>query len=155
MNTDLVFERSAPKLTQDDIAQAEKTMHVTLPPQLVTHYLHHNGGVPSKAYILNNDTGEYSEISVFSPLYYKLQDSDGSTIEETYNDFKKRNSIPENYLPFAQDWGGNLFCVALESQRIVYILMDMGDFTEDFVSGIALNFDTFLTALVSEEDAEE
>jgi cell wall assembly regulator SMI1 len=155
MNTDIVFERSAPKLTQENISQAEKTMDVILPPQFVEHYLRQNGGVPSKSYVLNEDTEEYIEVSVFSPLHYKLQNSDGSTIEETYNDFKKRRIIPKNYLPFARDWGGNLFCICLDSQQIVFILMDMGAFTQECASVIAPSFDTFLAALVSEDEAED
>ena len=155
MNTELVFERSAPNLTREDIAQAEEAMNITLPPQFVEHYLRHNGGVPSKSYVLNDDTEEYIEVSVFSPLHYKLQNSDGSTIEETYNDFKKRRIIPEDYLPFARDWGGNLFCIHLDNQQIVYILMDMGAFTQDHVSVIALSFGTFLAALIPEEETED
>ncbi|MGI4736998.1 MAG: SMI1/KNR4 family protein [Janthinobacterium lividum] len=153
MNVNLTCSHSAQQLTLNDIAQAEAIMGIELPPQFKEFYLRHNGGVPSKAYVFDDNIEDFIETSVFSSLRYKLPDSE--TLEEDYQNLTGRDVLPALYLPFANDWGGNLFCLNLSTQQVVFILMDMGEFTEDCVSIIALSFDTFLDSLVSEAEAKE
>ncbi|RZK43455.1 MAG: SMI1/KNR4 family protein [Hymenobacter sp.] len=155
MNTNQAFSHSAQRLTLEEITQAETIMGVELPPQFKEFYLRYNGGVPVNAYVFDEGIEEFIGINLFSPLRYQLQNIKVDTIEQDYNDLTVRNIIPRIYLPFANDRGGNLFCLNLSTQQVVFILMDMGEFTEDCVSVIALSFDTFLAALVSEEEAEE
>ncbi|RZK43454.1 MAG: SMI1/KNR4 family protein [Hymenobacter sp.] len=151
----LTFTQNAPKLSQADIDHAEAVMNVSLPIQFVEHYLHYNGGFPSKPCVLDKHTDSFVYVKVFSSLCHKRPNSDNNTIEQSYLGFQARRAIPPEYLPFSYDDGGNQFCIHLPTQKIVYILMDMGDFNKKLVHDIALSFDSFLDSLVSEDEAEE
>jgi cell wall assembly regulator SMI1 len=153
--SDLDFTRTAPALSQDDIAHAEAAMDLSLPPQFIEHYLRFNGGVPSKPCVINRRTDSIIYLKVFSSLCHKRPNSDNHTIEEAYLGFQARKVLPPEYLPFSYDDGGNQFCIHLPTQKIVYILMDMGEFNESLVTDIALSFDAFINSLLSEDEAEE
>ncbi|RZJ88599.1 MAG: SMI1/KNR4 family protein [Hymenobacter sp.] len=153
MTTSLTFQHSAPLLTPQQVTQVETSLGFPLPSQFKAFYLRHNGGVPSKAYVFDQALEDFLEISVFSSLWHKLPHRD--TLEADYQDLTGRGVLPAGYLPFATDWGGNLFCLQLATHQVVFILMDLGEFTEDCVSPLARSFDAFLDALVSAAEATE
>lgn len=131
----------------------EATLGFALPQQFKAFYLRHDGGVPSRAYVFAEAIEDFIEINIFSSLWHKLPNRE--TIEEDYQDLTSRKVLPACYLPFATDWGGNLFCLQLATQQVVFILMDLGEFTEDCVSPLTLSFDAFLDSLVSAAEARE
>ncbi|WP_443136944.1 SMI1/KNR4 family protein [Lysinibacillus sp. C5.1] len=61
------------------------------------------------------------------------------------------NALPNRYLPFANDWGGNLFCIVLEKGRVVLIWMDLGGVTERSINFLSNNFVTFINNLEASE----
>lgn len=66
--------------------------------------------------------------------------------------------IPRNLLPFANDWGGNFFCLNLDNYSIVYFATD--SFDEDLTMQenhiklqryLTNSFPNFVDGLVTEE----
>ena len=69
-----------------------------------------------------------------------------------------REVIPRNLLPFANDWGGNFFCLNLDNYSIVYFATD--SFDEDLTMQenhikiqryLTNSFSNFVDGLVTEE----
>ncbi|MDO5156237.1 MAG: SMI1/KNR4 family protein [Eubacteriales bacterium] len=59
--------------------------------------------------------------------------------------------LPVNYLPFALDYGSNLFCVNLNTNEVVIVWMDMGSMTEKNIKVLTNDFNEFLSSLEPEE----
>ena len=144
-----MFLETAKQLTLDDIRAIEIKLNIKLPKQLVKHYLKFNGGIPEKPVFYSDDSDIETSVHTFLPMKYK--DEVGYTLEDGYLDFKNRKVIPEEFLPFALDAGGNLFCINLESGQVVIIWLDLGEVNEKAIRWLANDFDVFLNSL-NEED---
>ena len=144
-----MFLETAKKLTNSDIHEIEKKINIKLPKQLVKHYMKFNGGIPDKTFFYSDISDIETRVHTFLPMKYK--DEIGYTLEDGYIDFKRRKVIPENYLPFAHDAGGNPFCVNLKNGQVVIIWLDTGEVNEESIQVLAVDFDSFLNALEDEE----
>ncbi|MEQ6357069.1 SMI1/KNR4 family protein [Lysinibacillus sp. M3] len=122
-----MFIECSTQLTISDLNEVETKLGFNLPEQLKKHYLQYNGGVPVKSCYYAQDIDLETEIATFSSIKYKKS---SSLLEENYLDFINRGVLPEKYLPFGNDWGGNLFCMDLENGSVVLIWMDLGEVTE-------------------------
>lgn len=145
-----MFLRTAKNLILDDIQEIETQLNLTLPKQLVKHYLEFNGGIPTKSFFCFGKTDVEVSISTF--LSMKYSDGINSTLEENYLNFSKRGIILKQFLPFARDWGGNQCCINLENGEVVVIWLDLGEVNEDAIRFLANDFDEFLNNLEDEED---
>ncbi|WP_289630235.1 SMI1/KNR4 family protein [Bacteroides sp.] len=143
--------RTAKKITQTNIEALEKTIKNKLPFEFKNFYLNSNGGVPIKKYFYIEKDDNFVEISFFIPIFYTTSDLGELNIESTYQELIKKN-IPNIYLPFAVDWGGNYFALNLETGNVILLLMDLGDFTNKCIKYLSSSFSSFLEKLQNEED---
>ncbi|MFP3917107.1 SMI1/KNR4 family protein [Lysinibacillus telephonicus] len=144
-----MFIECSNQLTISDLNDVETKLGFNLPQQLKKHYLKYNGGVPVKPCYYAQDIDVETEIAEFSPIKYK---NGSGLLEERYLDFINRDALPKKYLPFANDWGGNLFCIDLEDESVVLIWMDLGEVTERSVNFLSNSFDNFINNLEKCED---
>ncbi|KOP78253.1 hypothetical protein AMS59_10205 [Lysinibacillus sp. FJAT-14745] len=144
-----MFIDCSTQLTINDLNDVEITLGFNLPQQLKEHYLQFNGGVPVKPCYYAHDIDIETEIAKFSPIKYT---NSSRLLEERYLDFINREALPKKYLPFVNDWGGNLFCIDLENGSVVLIWMDLGKVTEGSINFLSNSFVTFINHLGKCED---
>lgn len=149
------------KIGRADIAKTEEKLSITLPDDFVSHYLQFNGGIPEKSWWDGDEDFEPIEVAAFKPFVYNSQTNNalGSLIDGGYISMVDREVIPKNLLPFANDWGGNFFCLDLDNYSIVYFATD--SFDEDLTMQenhtklqryLTNSFANFVNGLVAEED---
>ncbi len=136
-----MFIECSTQLTIRDLNDVETKLGFNLPQQLKEHYLQFNGGVPVKPCYYAKDIDLETEIAEFSPIKYK---NNSRILEERYLEFINRDELPKKYLPFANDWDGNLFCMDLENESVVLIWMDLGEVTERSINFLSNSFVTFI-----------
>lgn len=144
-----MFLETAKQLTLNDIREIEAKLNIVLPKQLIEHYLKFNGGIPDKPFFYSAVSDIETSVHAFLPMKYT--DEIGYTLEDGYLDFRNRKVIPEKFLLFAHDAGGNPFCINLENGQVVIIWLDLGEVNEEAIRFLTNDFDEFLNAL-SEED---
>ena len=149
------------KIGRADITKTEEKLSITLPDDFVSHYLQFNGGIPEKSWWDGDEDFEPIEVAAFKPFVYNSQTNNalGSLIDGCYISMVDREVIPKNLLPFANDWGGNFFCLDLDNYSIVYFATD--SFDEDLTMQenhtklqryLTNSFANFVNGLVAEED---
>ena len=154
------FKKCEKKIGRADIYKTESKLSITLPDDFVLHYLEFNGGTPEKSWWNGDEGFEPVEVAGFKPFVYNTQTNDDprSLIDGCYISMLDREVIPRNLLPFANDWGGNFFCLNLDNYSIVYFATD--SFDEDLTmqeNHIKLqrylinSFSNFVERLVTEE----
>ncbi len=82
----------------------------------------------------------------------KYDNGDGYTLEKMYMHFVGQNTFPKIYLPFANDYGSNLFCINIENGKIVIIWLDKGEVEENKISILFNSFPDFICSLEEEEE---
>ena len=97
----------------------------------------------------------------FKPFIYNSQINDDprSLIDGCYVSMLDRQVIQKNLFPFANDWGGNFFCLDLDNYSIVYFATDSFDeyltMQENHIKlqrYLTNSFSIFVNGLVTEED---
>jgi hypothetical protein len=97
------------KLTLDDISQLERELEVILPSDYKEFLFKHNGGHPVKnCFCSRDDDYASSSINIFIHMLLKIYYTD---IVGEYGLFKDR--IPVDFIPIADDPGGNLICLGV------------------------------------------
>jgi len=156
-----VFTKCGKPVSREDIAAAEEALRYSFPESFVSHYLQFNGGVPEFAWFVCPGGYEPLEVAAFMPIKYSESDRDnpGSLLEGLYHIMRERNVIPEELLPFANDWGGN-FCLNMRDNRIYFYATDSFDGSLTMEENhqklrrcISESFGYFLDGLVSEQKA--
>jgi len=145
-----MFSGTSKVLLMEDIIEIESKLNVKLPKQLVNHYLKYNGGIPEKSFFYSEEADIEISVSTFLPIKY--DNGLNPTLERNYLFFKDNGIIPQEYVPFALDWGGNLCCINLSSGQIVVIWLDLGEVNHDAIRFVADSFDDFLDGLEDEEN---
>ena len=154
------FKKCEKKIGRADIYKTESKLSITLPDDFVSHYLQFNGGIPEKSWWDGGEGFEPVEVAGFKPFVYNTQTNDDprSLIDGCYISMLDREVIPRNLLPFANDWGGNFFCLNLDNYSIVYFATD--SFDEDLTMQenhikiqryLTNSFSNFVDGLVPEE----
>lgn len=144
-----------------DITKTEEKLSITLPDDFVSHYLQFNGGISEKSWWDGDEDFEPTEMAAFKPFAYNSQTNNApeSLIDGCYISMVDREVIPKDLLPFANDWGGNFFCLDLDNYSIVYFATD--SFDEDLTMQenhrklqryLTNSFANFVNGLVAEED---
>lgn len=153
------FSEVGAKLNDKDIKALETKLSFKFPIEFVNHYLKYNGGIPDKGYFIRKDLYEPAEVASFKEISNTEKNYEGSLLY-TYELMLKKNVLPKKYLPFANDWGGNFFCLNLENNNIIYFTTDSFDsdltLEENQIYSTHIlcdNFETFLSNLVSEDEA--
>jgi cell wall assembly regulator SMI1 len=107
-----------PALDEEQIAQAERQLGVSLPSDYRDFLLAHNGGHPRPNVfpLFGNKSGDQAMLEWFFGIHsgenYNLMD------EASYF----RDRVPRNLLPIAADPGGNLICLSVSGpdRGIIY-----------------------------------
>lgn len=146
------FEKTTEKINEEDLQSFEKSFDIRLPEAFKNHYLQYNGGIPENKCFYMQAFDTYAEISRFFSIKYV--DERGQKIEDVYSNLAiKQKILQPQYLPFAKDWGGNLFCINLKNNDVFIIYLDEGGGNIRF---LARGFDNFINALeICEEDEDE
>lgn len=155
--TDL-FVNSAKSINDNDIKELEKELGIIFPNEIKKHYLKYNGGFPVKDRFYMEDYDSYTSINGFIPIKYHYENIDDWTMEEVYSNFNKtKRVLPINFIAFASDYGGNKFCIDIESENIFLVYMDLGNPIENpnAIRNICFSFDEFINSLEEEEEEEE
>ncbi|EKS7113616.1 SMI1/KNR4 family protein [Enterobacter ludwigii] len=154
------FKKCEKKIGRADIYKTESKLSITLPDDFVSHYLQFNGGIPEKSWWDGGEGFEPVEVAGFKPFVYNTQTNDDprSLIDGCYISMLDREVIPRNLLPFANDWGGNFFCLNLDNYSIVYFATDSFDkdltMQENHIKlqrYLTNSFSHFVEGLVTEE----
>lgn len=151
------FSGSSSAITAADLDHLESAIGKALPPPFRNHYLKYNGGTPERTYWQDEDFEEPIEVSVFKPI------SEGeSTVLSTYQLMLKKKVIPAHLLPFANDWGGNFFCLNLDTGAVSYFTTDTFDSDlspeENHAEAerpVCSNFLRFVQGLIDEADVDD
>ncbi|MGU3306474.1 SMI1/KNR4 family protein [Pseudomonas sp. M5A4_2d] len=151
------FSGSSPTIASTDLDHLESILGKKLPSPFRNHYLKYNGGTPERTYWQSEDFEEPVEVSVFKPI------SNGeSTVLSTYQLMLKKKVIPAHLLPFANDWGGNFFCLNLDTGAVSYFTTDTFDSDlspeenhAESEKPICPNFLRFVQGLIGEDDVDE
>ncbi|RIY35307.1 SMI1/KNR4 family protein [Capnocytophaga canis] len=141
-----MFLKSSKPISQMDIELLEKKISKKLPIDFVNQYLLSNGGIPSKTYFYVENDDDYVEISFFIPIKYPSDKLANMIVEESYNKLVQIG-MPNYYIPFALDWGGNYFSIDTTNNNIILLLTDLGEFSEKSIKYLSQDFKDFIDNL--------
>nr|WP_232916696.1 SMI1/KNR4 family protein [Pseudomonas corrugata] len=151
------FSGGEAALTPADLDQLESMIGKKLPAPFRNHYLKYNGGMPERAYWVSEDFFYPIEVATFKPIAHGE-----STVLFTYQLMLKKQVLPAHLLPFANDWGGNFFCLNLDTEAVSYFTTDSFDSDlspeENQAQSeklVCSNFLRFVQGLIDEEDLDE
>jgi cell wall assembly regulator SMI1 len=155
------FTNLAQPINGGDLKALEKAIGASLPASFKTHYLKYNGGLPENTYWLEPDTGEDFEVAEFKSISVSGDDNTPSILS-TYKSMIQKNVLPPRLLPFANDWGGNFFCLDTETEAVKFFATDSFDPERSMVENqkhaeryLCSDFDKFVENLINEEDLED
>lgn len=142
----IMFKRSKEKLEMEDIIDFENNFNIKLPEDLKKILLKYNGGVlegntmEDKFIFINGIKSTYS----FSILYSIKYGT--NTMEEAIDIYQiTEEHIPREYLPFAEDQGGNPYTISTNEDdygKIYIWFMDVGEPERVFVANSLEEFFT-------------
>lgn len=136
-------------LADEDIAELEKKLEVTLPEDYKVFLKQNNGGRPHPSYfpIIGFDKNPIGTIQVFFRIDGPIK---SSKLDWNYQTFRGR--IPDNLFPIACEDGGSLICISLtgSDKGAVYYWNYYGESqppSYDNVYQIAGTFQDFLKSI--------
>ena len=152
----VVFERTAPPLSELDIARIERRLGIHLPEDIKQHYLLHNGGRPRPGFF-HKDGEAYGVGEFLAMNTEKTTDNKASSFEWTYVMMVDRSpEFPRGYIPFADDdTGGDLFLYSVRPDTFGNICFNQHEYYGDddrYVVFLAPTLREFINSL-SELDA--
>lgn len=156
------FDDCEQPLSLEDLSEVERHIGHRLPPSFERHYLRYNGGTPRKAFFPGDDEWEPVEVAQFFPFKYKQSDHDhrDALLEGRYAAMVARSVIPAGLLPFANDHGGNFFCLDLNTGAVCFYATDAFDpdigAAENHARArrdLCRDFGSFIAALTTEDEA--
>ncbi|NBB21356.1 hypothetical protein GVN20_18465 [Runella sp. CRIBMP] len=113
------FETEIPT-SEEEIKAFEKRYDITLPEEYKKHLLEYNGGYPERGVMPKRKAGKsYDAFNTMLNYFLAIYDGKHNNLERTFNNVKER--IPKGFLPFANDPGGNLFCISCSIEDFGYI----------------------------------
>lgn len=144
-------------ITSMDLDHLESVIGEKLPTSFRNHYLKYNGGMPERAFWASEDFFDPIEVASFRPIVYGEP-----SLLSTYQLMLKKQILPSHLLPFADDLGGNFFCLNLHSGAVSYFTADTFNSAlspeanhAESEKPVCSNFLRFVQGLIDEEDAEE
>lgn len=133
--------RECGPLSREQLAEVEKDLQMSLPPELSKLFLTCNGGVPEKTYFGTDRI----EVEIGSLLPIRSTASAEESFESVYRQLVSKAGMPSSLIPFGYDTGrAGVFCVDAESGKIVYYVHDE---PEDPKKEVAASLDDFLSNL--------
>ncbi|SDV09235.1 SMI1/KNR4 family protein [Pseudomonas mucidolens] len=151
------FSDCETSITSADLDHVESVIGRKLPIPFRNHYLKYNGGVPERAYWVSEDFFDPIEVASFRPIAYGEP-----TLLSTYQLMLKKQVLPAQLLAFADDLGGNFFCLNLDSGAISYFTTDTFDSDlspeenqAESEKNLCSNFLRFVQGLSDEDDFDD
>lgn len=147
----VVFERTAPPLSELDIERVERRLGVRLPQDLREHYLLHKGGTPRPRFFVKD--GEAYDVECFYPMNTAAKEP---SFEETY--VMMVDQTPEflrGYIPFASSSGGDMFIYSVRPESFGNIMFNQHEYFGDddrYVVFLAPTLREFINSLSEEPD---
>lgn len=143
----VIFERTAPPLSELDIKRIERRLGVHLPQDLKEHYLRHNGGRPRPRFFVKDE--EAYDVKKFLPM--NIEDDKGSTFEDTYIMMVDQTpEFPRGYIPFADDSSGDMFLYSVRPEsfgNIMFISYEDYEDPDRYVLFLAPTLKQFINSL--------
>jgi hypothetical protein len=157
----LTFSGCREPASEQDLDDIARSVGSSLPESFRSHYARWNGGMPSLDWFPAHTDFEPIWIHEFLQIQGKRADSaSGSSIQSVYAMAVAKGLLPKSVLPFAIDPGGNFFCLDVTDGSVSYWLNDVWDANLSVDANhanarrvLSDSFDSFLTALVSEDEA--
>jgi hypothetical protein len=150
----VVFERTAPPLSELDIKRVEHLLGIRLPQDLKEHYLRHNGGTPRPQFFVKE--GEAYDVDRF--LHMKTRGIETSFEEVYVRMVDQTPEFPRGYIPFAKDSAGDFFMYSVISKSFGNIMFnsraDYGD-ADRFTFFLAPTLREFIDSLTELPDGME
>jgi hypothetical protein len=148
------FSGCRAKLTEEDLISVERSFGVTLHPELREYYLFCKGGSPEKK-CWEAEGWDPNCLKCFLPIKpANLEDenfADKNFLQDTLVDLLDGPHIPENFVPFGENWGGDYFCVDGVNGEFYFFEMDCGDDFEEGKWFLTSSLRVFIDGLVAEE----
>lgn len=142
----VVFEQTAPPLSELDIMRVENRLGIRLPQDLKEHYLLHNGGTPRPQFFPKD--GDAYDVDRFFSINTGAQ---GSSFERTYVMMVDQTpDFPRGYIPFASDCSGDMFLYSVRPESFGNIMFISHEDYEDpdrYVVFLAPTLKEFINSL--------
>lgn len=148
---------------QADIECLEAIINSRLPEGFKAFYLRNNGGVPNKDWWDSEDEYEPIRIKKFKAVASKDDPAAAETkfLGGCYALMTAKGVIPRTLLPFANDDGGNFFCLDLKKGSVCFFATDSFDSEcssetnhANAYRWIAKTFDSFIAGLKDESEID-
>lgn len=143
-------------LTDADISAAEQEIGIRMPAELKQQYLRCNGGAPDRRCWVRGEGWSPDCIAMFIPI---------RPIGATDKEFGKKNlqramsllseHLPPDFIPIANDDGGNLFCIDSATGSIYFYTMDTGETFNEKKKDLTSSLAGFVEGLRAREDVED
>ncbi|MGW8391838.1 SMI1/KNR4 family protein [Pseudoduganella sp. HUAS MS19] len=156
-----VFDTVAPAISMAEFGDLERAVGHPLPESFKQHYVHYNGGAPTDTLVPGDDVWEPTDVAMFYSIKHPLPGQDDTS--EMLNHFRAMRAkkvIPDFFLPFAWDPGGNFFGLDFRDETVAYYATDVFDPTlseaENYKKAqrrVAKSFEHFLEILEPNPDA--
>lgn len=148
----VVFERTAPPLSELDIERVERRLGVRLPQDLKEHYLLHNGGRPRPRFFIKD--GEAYDVDCFYPMNTGAKEP---SFEETFVMMVDQTpEFPRGFIPFADSSFGDMFIYSVRPESFGNIMFNQHEYFGDddrYVVFLAPTLREFINSLSEEPDA--
>lgn len=133
------FSYSEKNVSLEDINEFQQNYNIKLPESYKQHILINNGGIPKKDFL------KEKEITV--SCFYSIKYGENKIEDIIKNLQVLEDVLPKNLFPFANDLGGNDFCISLEENNFGKIYIWYHD-TGGEKKFIADSFQEFMNDLV-------
>ncbi|PIT17269.1 hypothetical protein BGI32_03095, partial [Snodgrassella alvi] len=159
------FYDSEQAINTADLNEVEKLLKIKIPVQLRQFLLQHNGGMPENNTWLDPE-GEFEEVVIHELIpikyYKKFNNNKNYLMPSKAEDLWGRKLLPETFLPFAIDAGGNYFCIDINNGKIYYYTLDTWSDNLSLTDNQDMNtrflcnsFNEFISKLVCEDDLDD
>jgi cell wall assembly regulator SMI1 len=147
----VVFERTAPSLSELDIRRVERRLGINLPQDIKEHYLLHNGGRPRPRFFVKD--GEPYGVHQFLAMNTGNRNS---SFEDAYAMLAGQTpEFPRGYIALAYDGSGDHFMYSVKPDSFGNIMFNVSEYLGDddrFIVRLASSLREFINSL-SDPDA--
>ena len=145
------YSGSSPGLSEADLLAIEAEIGVDLPEEMRAFYMQTNGGKPENTAWEDDSNGPYTINTIF-PFRPAEPDEDfpaTGAVQDVIEELRPGGQIPDSYIPFADDWDGNYFCVDTDTGEVFFVSVDED---EDEHVRLDTSFEHFLDNLEPEDE---
>lgn len=150
------FQNSSTPLTREDITAFEKKWNISLPEDYAAFLLEHNGGTPEEDWLFDffDEVTERENGSIIRDFFkiYPRGEHAYDSLDIVCGNVWEDESIGRDFLPIADDPGGNPICLGIAGEnrgKVCFCNADYEDLDTGYLvmSPIASSFSAFLAML--------